>query len=445
MACQRLLRILTLLVAATSLGCAHHANRLQAIRADFYNNDLVGASAEIDRLLVKPKEDADVLRLDRAMIDLTSGRPHEAEQLLRQVRDRFDYFDQKDVREAALSMVTDDNARAYAGEDYEKVLLLSFLALANLMQDGGDAHAYALQIADKQRKLIEQAGGLKEHPELAEAQVALGPYLEAAVAEQSRLDFDDVIRSRTQVVSFQPDFRDGETDLERAKYDVATQPGNGAVYVFALVGRGPTKEETLEVPTQAALLVADRILSAVGKYDLPPTVAPIRVPIVVERLNRIRQVDVDLDGTPAGETATLVDVGRMARLHYDARYQQIVGRAVARRIVKKAAVYAVKDRVEADRQPLVNLALNLAGIAWEATEAPDTRCWGLLPASIQVLRIELPAGDHTLALQPADPQGPFGEAAATNLHIEEGRNTYVLASFPDARLVGEVVVSGGGS
>ena len=434
--------MLVVVMFAIPLGCAHHADRLQGIRADYYSGDLAGARSEIDRLLVEPEEDADVLRLDRAMIELTSGRPREAEQLLRQVRDRFDFFEQQDLREAAASMVTDDNAIAYSGEDHEKVLLLSFLALSNLMQDGGDAHAYSLQLADKQRKLIERAGGLEEHPELAEAQVALGPYVQAAIAEQSRLNFDDVIRARTQVVSYQPQFRDGETDLERAKFDVPTEPGNGALYVFTLVGRGPTKEEALEVPTQAALLVADRIISAVGEHDLPPTVAPIRVPIVVERLNRISHVDVDLDGEPAGETATLVDVGRTARLHYDAQYHEIVGRAVARRIIKKAAVFAVKDRVEADNHPLANLALNLAGIAWEASEAPDTRCWGLLPDSIQVLRIELPAGQHDIALRPTDSHGPFGESAVTRVQVSEGRNTYLLANFPGERLVGDVVVSG---
>ena len=43
--------------------------------------------------------------------------------------------------------------------------------------------------------------------------------------------------------------------------------------------------------------------------------------------------------------------------------------------------------------------LNAAGVVWEATESADTRCWGLLPEKIQVLRIELPAGQHQLSLQ----------------------------------------------
>jgi len=42
------------------------------------------------------------------------------------------------------------------------------------------------------------------------------------------------------------------------------------------------------------------------------------------------------------------------------------------------------------------LAVDLAGVAWEATESADTRCWGLLPDQIQVLRVELPAGRHEI-------------------------------------------------
>ncbi len=54
----------------------------------------------------------------------------------------------------------------------------------------------------------------------------------------------------------------------------------------------------------------------------------------------------------------------------------------------------------------VNLLIDLGGIAWEATEQADTRCWGLLPDRIQVMHVELPAGEHRVALYPA---GGYGE------------------------------------
>ena len=41
-----------------------------------------------------------------------------------------------------------------------------------------------------------------------------------------------------------------------------------------------------------------------------------------------------------------------------------------------------------------NLGVDLLGVAWEASERADTRCWALLPDQIQVLRVELPAGQQ---------------------------------------------------
>ncbi|QDU36181.1 hypothetical protein Mal4_04650 [Maioricimonas rarisocia] len=434
---------LILLLACLPLvaGCASHADRLHQFRSDFFAGNLEQATAEIDELIVDSKEDADVLKLDRAVVELASGRPQNAERLLREVRDRFDHLEQTSAAELAASMVTDDTAISYAGEDHEKVLILSLLALSNLMSDGTDATAYSLQIADKQRQLIEAAGGVEEHPELAQRQVALGPYIQAALQEESFTSPDDVIRSRTRVVEWQPGFRDGKADLERARYETHSQPGHGVVYVFTLVGRGPTKEESLEIPTQAALLIADRIISHNASQSLPPTVAPIRVPKVVTRANRIQEVSVRVNDEPAGSTATLVDVGELGRVHYEAKYPEVIGRAIARRVLKKSAVYAVKEQVNADASPLADVALTLAGIAWEATETPDTRCWGLLPDEIQVLRLELPAGPHKLTLQPADGYGPFGQPASVGVNVRDGHNAYVLANFPDHRLVGQILTN----
>jgi len=435
-------RIVFGLVLMTTLaGCGTHADRLFLVREKFFQGDLAATRSEIERLLEDPQRDEDVLLLDRAVVDLAAGRPKDAERTLRIVRDRFDHLEQKDAAEFVKSMMTDDTRLAYSGEDHEKVLVRAFLVLSNLMGDGLDAEAYSLQIADEQQDLIQKAGGFEEHPELEGMQVALGPYVRAMLQEETQTNVDEVIRNRAMVASWQPGFRDGKVDLARAEQSAPCAPGNGVVYLFAMIGRGPTKEERLEVPTQAALLVADRILSATQKQDLPPTIAPIRVPIVVKRFNRIDHLDVKVNDSPAGETATLVDVGQLAEAHFQAKSAEIIGRAIARRAIKKGAVYAVKEGVSAESSPAVNLLLNLAGIAWEATEAPDTRCWGLLPDRIQVLRLELPAGDHEVELCPADRQIRFGAPVLTNVHVDDGRNACLLVNFPEERLIGQVLKS----
>jgi hypothetical protein len=166
------------------------------------------------------------------------------------------------------------------------------------------------------------------------------------------------------------------------------------------------------------------------------------MPKVIVPHNPADGVLVSVDGQPAGVTATLVDVGEMARRQQEAVYSQVMARLIARRVLKKAAIYGVKEVVDANPHSPASLALNVVGIAWEATETADTRCWGLLPEKIQVLRIELPAGEHQLALQPARGQAAIGTAARKTLRIAEGRNTYVLGNFPGQQLVGQLIASG---
>ena len=341
------------------------------------------------------------------MLELAAGRPKNAERILRGVRDRFDQLEEKDVGEFAASMLTDDTRRAYAGEDYEKVLIRAMLSLTNLMSDGGDAGAYALQVVDKQQQIIDaviekQKKETDTPPvELAYKQVALGPYIRAMLAEESPLTLEEAARARVQVANWEPSFRDAQADVQRAQYEKPVAPGNGVLYVFALVGRGPIKQEKEEFPTQAALLVADRIVNAFSKRSIPPTLAPVKVPQVLNFPSIAEAVSVRVGGELKGQTATLVDVGAMAARQQEARYTEVIARAVARRVIKKGAIYAAQAITDVDQSSPLSLVAMAAGIAWEATENADTRCWGLLPDQIQVLRIELPVGDHEIALRPA--------------------------------------------
>ncbi len=424
-------------------GCATHADHLRDIRGEFHNGDLAAAGESIDRQLKRGKrKEADVLKLERAMVELCGGRPDRAEQTLREVRDRLDYLEQTSLGESALAMATDDNARSYAGEDYEKVLIRAFLALSNLMHDGSDAAAYGLQVTDKQNQII-QAGIDKsgENPKLAYKRVALGAYVHGAMIEATHSNYDDVARARAHVVSWQPNFRAGHADLQRSRHGVHSQPGHGVLYVFTLVGRGPYKEEVSEIPSTVSLLIADRIISALGKHTLPPTIAPIKVPKVVLSRNQVNTVHVAVDGSPFGSTETITDVGQLAVQQYEAIFPRVLARAVVRRAVKKGAIYAAKEAVGVEKNGLASFAMDLGGVVWEATESADTRCWGLLPDKIQVLRLELPVGQHHIGLKPGTSGFGIGVEQGTTVEIADGRNTYMLACFPDTRLVGQILTS----
>jgi hypothetical protein len=432
-----LLPVLAPILLAT--GCVAHASRLHAVRTAFHGGNLAEADALIDSHIDDYPRESDVLRLDRAMVALADNRPADAEKLLRTVRDHFDHVEQESPAESVWVMATDDDQKAYAGEDYEKVLVRAMLALSNLVQDGDDAEAYSLQVSDKQRQIVATAADEKgRNPKAAYQQVALAPYLRGILREETHRHYDDAARSFTQVLQWKPDFRPGPAHVARATHGRHSDRGHGVVHVFALVGHGPFKAEVVEMPSTASVMVAGEIMSAGLSQTLPPTIAPIKVPRVIALPGNVGGLQVGVGDWSAGRTETITNVSQMAIQQHEAVLPQTVGRAVARRSLKKAAIFGAKQGLGLQNSGLPSLAFDVAGVAWEATENADTRCWGLLPDTIQVLRLELPVGQHTLALRPIDRSGrPLGDAVPQTVTILDGRNTYVLAQATDSGIVGK--------
>ena len=463
---------MTLLVAVLCLvsGCASFGERTEKIRNEFTGGNIAKADAEIDKALnsktlkIRRQSDADLLKLNRAIIALSSGKPKEAEMLLREVRDQFDRHErdrEKRVAEKAVSMLLDDNTVAYAGEDYENVLIRVFLALSNLMYDGTDAPAYALQIGYKQNEIIRK--GEMQDPKNSEQkinpkaesyrQVAIGQYLIGLMQEATYRNHDDVRKAYEAVNAWEPEFIQGRRDLERAKHGVHAQSGNGVVYVFALVGAGPYKEQrNCEVLHDAQVLTTFLIAMMSNRPTLPDF-APIMIPNVVRPRETVSALSVSISGKWQGQTETLADIGRMAEEQFEAVKPQIIARAVVRRTLKKGILYGSKEALDAN--PWVGLAMDVGGMIWESRETADTRSWNLLPAEIQVARLEVPAGEHQLTLQPmsrvfsvarrgyimSGASVRVGSGHSRTIRVDPGRNTYVLANFPGEELVGNIVVS----
>jgi len=423
-------------------GCTTHLARLEPVRTAYFGGDIAAAERLVDEAIDSHASDADVLTLDKGLLALADGRPDEARRLLVTVRDRFDHLEQESPAEDAWSMLTDDRQRAYAGEDHERVLVRALAAVADLAAGGDDAEALALQAAEKQGEIVAAAvADDGTNPKSGYRPVALAPYLRGILREATHRDYDDAARHYATVASWEPGYAPARDDVVRAGGGVHSAPGHGVVHLVALVGHGPCKVVVEEVPSSAALLVADQILSATLAQSLPPTIAPIRVPRVVAAPGRVRAVAVGRAAgagwTTAGRTTTITDVSRMAVEQDAAVHDLAVGRAVARRALKKATVFGVKEGIGLDRFGPAALLFDVAGVAWEAAENADTRCWGLLPDSVQVLRLELPVGDHTLALCAVDEAGrAVGSSVARSVSVEDGRNAYLVVTAVDAGIIG---------
>ena len=431
------------LVIGTATGCATHVQRMRDARAAFHGGDLVAAEKALERQRAAGG-DADVLDLDTAMVALATGRPAEAERLLRRVRDRFDHLEQADAGETALTLLGDDTARAYPGEDHEKVLVRALLALADLAHDGDDAEAYSLQVIEEQQRIVAAAARDDgTNPKAAYPQVALAPYLRGVLREATHRDYDDAARYFHLVAAWQPEFTAGPTHHDRAAAGVHSRRGNGVVHVFALVGQGPFKAEVVEMPSSLSVAIAGELLAGPLGSPLPPTIAPITVQRIVAVPSGVAGLRVRAGEWQAGRTETLTDVSALAIRQQEAVHPGIVARAVARRTLKKGTIFGVQQGLGLSRGSLPAVALDVAGVAWEAAERADTRCWSTLPATIQACRVELPAGRHTLALEAVDRgQRPCGRPATAAIDVADGRDTFIVVHVPETGVVGRPLVGG---
>ena len=443
------IRALPLFVCCVLVSaCA--SDPMAAARESYSRGSYAEARGFVEELIADDASNAHLWRAERAMVDLALQQPKDAISALRAARDQYDDAEGSDALGWFGAMLLDDRQMRYQGYDYEKVLLRAMLGVADLMQGGADAIAYGLQVFEVQQRLMQSftdEGG--KQPKLRYKQVAFGNYLRAIVQEGDPLRLDEARRNHEQVAALEPNFRFGKENLERVRNGKHSERGHGVVHLIALVGRAPFREERNEVTTQASLAIAQWIWARARNRAILPNIAKVPIPGLAFHRDNPQLAMVSVDGGPFAGTATVTDVEAAAREEFDVMRDAIVARAVLRRAFKIGVTEGVKAGVEAgDRRKknqqdteLINLGVDALGLLWTATEGADLRCWSLLPASFQVLRLELPVGVHELTIQPGHGGNLVGAPTTIAVEVLDGTNSYVLALLPTFAVAAPLMTS----
>lgn len=430
--------VFLLICALANIGCRATLPHIEPARDAYFSGDFETARTELVQATKRNKKLEDVARLELAVVELVAGNPSAADSLLRESRNLFDQRDPPTTVPTARSLLTDERSVPYDTAGYEDVMIRSLLSIASLMSRSGDAESYAMQAQMSQQALAEQAEekGLPNVGEIYQP-LALAPYIRGLIRESNHHDYDDAERAYRLVAQWQPAFQQATIDVARAAGGTHSAPGHGVLYVFAFVGRGPSKVQDVAEATGEALLIADRIVAATTKHEIPPTLAPIPIPRVVIPPSGVDKIGIAVNGQPAGITSILTDVGQLAKRQADAELPWTVARGVVRRVAKKAMVSGSINALGGEGSAL-GTGGALVGSLWEATEQPDLRCWSLLPREIQVLRLELPAGQHQISATALGMvrRNVVAEASVT---IIDGANSYILVTAPTDRVTGLVV------
>lgn len=385
--------------------------------------------------------DAFLYLLEKAMARLAQQDAAGALVLLRRARDEMDARAHASAADYLESTILDDTYRSYRAFDHELLMVRSLIALCDLMEGGHDAFPLALDIAAKQRELIETGFGAEVdwNYRLLYPRIAFGSYLEGVLLESKRRGSEAEKAYRNA----QNDGCDAKliaSGMQRARSGRYTaDPGHGVVHVFFLLGSSPTLIETTHPPTDMGRMLAGVAITLVADSASAAMQVPIRVPQVAIRDDYVVPVEVGANGKSVAMSESLIDLNGIVSEELDAMMEWIVARAMVRRAVKAAAAATLEsvlrkniDSKHAD--DIAFLAGSVLNMGTTAVENADTRSWTALPAQLHAARLELPVGVQHLA---------FGSLSGCDVRVSAGHDAFVIVIMPDPNLPAAVIVDRG--
>lgn len=466
----RWISCLVLMAIGFLSGCQSTATLQQTANSQFDAGRPQQAIEALREASEKRNAETEILQADLAIAELMAGNPKQGERQLKLVQEELDFLSQKDLKEQTLAVLSDSRSIAYSGREFEDAMVRNLLTVSSLVSDKQDAFAFASQAMEiatadfqQQRPLdepVEQSPGTSSHQtmtvghhittgaaphtEAKKSPHALAAYLHAIVHSENAMDRQLTSNSIRQISHWSAD----QTSPELSAFGTLTPEQHGGLHVITFSDRITDWVPEKAMPTTAALLLADQILSATGNYSLPPTVAPVQLARPASQSCQNPYLTaIQVGGQPSLITGqTLLDLNHAAWDSYQADRDKQIANAVARRIVKKAAVYATKDQMQVQGGSEVDALLSLGGVIWESLEKADTRHISFLPGRIEVVNTALPVGQHTIHLTalPANQNQPSRapqSSVTVPVDIQNGRNTIILCFRIGHRYVGHVLTS----
>jgi hypothetical protein len=248
---------------------------------------------------------------------------------------------------------------------------------------------------------------------------------------------DDALRTARHM-----GFSDKVAEIEK-RWGEAALPhrpaGAGEVVVLHYAGLGPEKVDSFfeisvyngwpyvqQVDTQSQddtqIEQAQAVMRSLAADKM------IRVAFPKYRRNTSQISALAVEGSSRTWRGSVVeDVGAIAIRNLEDRVGRTRGRAIARATVKYLLAQQVGKAVEENDEGLGFLVKALLQAAAAATEVADKRAWRTLPDRVEMVRVALPEGSHTLTLKFLNAAGaPVETRSLPPLPVARGRRTFLI-------------------
>jgi len=403
-----------LLLTVVLSGCGTYAGRIQKPRSLFEAGDYDDAIKDLKVLAETQDNDELLYLMDLGMVYHTAGRYQEAIATFQKADKLAEIKDYTSLTQESASILLSDDVKPYKGEDFEKIMINMYLAI-----DYALSHQYDESLVEC-RRVNHKIDMMISQGHLPYEQNGFAKYLDAVLFE-ARGEYNDAFVDYRQLLKWEGN---------------ATFPYLG-VGLLRMASKLQAEQEFDEYHKRFPQITNYKIAKGQGEIVilLEQGKAPIKVPhpefkLLPKFRKRYYSSDHvtirDAQGTFSARSYPLYNIEETAIAQLDHRITLIATKKIAGLALKVAAGYAVE---KATKSPLAGF---LTTMALSATDHADLRSWTTLPATLQLARVTVPAGKHTVLVDVATREG-YNHAGTRqfNVDVKPGEIVFINYRTPD--------------
>ncbi|MCX6131089.1 MAG: hypothetical protein NTX25_18785 [Proteobacteria bacterium] len=381
-------------------ACASYTDEVKDVIHSYRSGQYQQALKKLDESSLKDQTRNRLLfTLERAMILDREGQRDESRKLLIKADKYVDELYTTSISKTAASFLYNDAATDYPGEDYEKVAIHTMLAHSYLEEGQlNEARVEAAKINSR----LNEINGFYETNKNRYKEDAYARYL-AGMIYEALGEYDSAI------VDYKSALRIYEGDYNKIFGVPAPEHLVEALYHLylrrnrnddakELKSRYKLPESKLDSKIPYGEIVVLHEVSGISPKERKEFILPIgkeiirfSFPVIAHVKRNFGRTGVKLDDETTESADIVQNHDAIARETLEDRRGRILAKSAARLILKSQ----MTQKAEKEWGPLGWLAGNLYGAL---TETADTRSWNLLPAAIEVSRIQVKPGAYNLTI-----------------------------------------------
>jgi len=406
-----------LLAVLTLVGCS--SARMSDREPDllFRRGQYEAAAAKLQEGLVKQGpngRDSLLYLLDLGLALHAQGKYDESIRIFQQADKLAEIKDYTSLAAETTTLVVSENLKDYKVEDFENVLISTYLAMDYAMiGKSEDALVEARRVNRKLQLMVDE--GKRKYK-----QNAFARYLSAILYEKDH-NYNDAYLDYKKTWELSPHFPGLGRDLWRCALILGIHEDMKKWDKFFNL--------TAEDHTQAKLLRQAKHkgeIIVIYENGISPMKRPNpsfqSLPKFYPRYNPVSFAAVEVNEKEVGRTAILENIEATAIENLDEKYGGLIAKKAAGLLVKAGIGYMVAQQTRD-----TGLGI-LAGLLLNAADQADLRSWYLLPRDLQIFRIPVDPGFYTVRVRPHG-DWPIRDWEGAEKKIQVSADSKVFVNF----------------